>query len=67
MLIDVGTKTIDTERLILRRFEFADAEAAHRNWASDEKVQSLYSEPVYSTVGEVTELLRKYIDSYEKP
>ena len=35
-------------------------------WVADEKIQSLYSEPVYSAKEEVRELLDKYISSYEK-
>ncbi|MCD7812338.1 MAG: GNAT family N-acetyltransferase [Ruminococcus sp.] len=66
MIKDVGTKTIETKRLILRKFESTDVEAVFQNWASDEKVQSLYSEPVYATVDEVDLLLSKYISSYEK-
>ena len=27
MLENIGTKTIETERLVLRRFEYADADA----------------------------------------
>ena len=38
-----------------------------RNWIADEKIQSMYSEPVYSTKEEVKELLDKYIGSYERP
>ena len=33
-----GTRRIETERLILRRFTPADAEAAFRNWMSDPEV-----------------------------
>lgn len=33
-----GTKTIETERLILRAFRAEDAEAMFRNWASDPEV-----------------------------
>ena len=33
-----GTKTIETERLLLRKFREDDAEAAYRNWTSDDKV-----------------------------
>lgn len=66
MLTHVGTNTIETERLILRRFEFEDNESMRRNWISDEKIQSMYSEPVYSTAEEVKELLDKYIGSYER-
>ncbi len=67
MLTHNGTKTIETERLILRKFEYTDDTAMLKYWVADEKIQSLYSEPVYSTKEEVKELLDKYIDSYEKP
>lgn len=66
MLTHVGTNTIETERLILRRFEYLDNEAMRKYWIADEKIQSLYSEPVYTTEEEVKELLDKYIGSYEK-
>lgn len=33
-----GTKRLETERLILRRFVIGDAEAMYRNWASDGEV-----------------------------
>lgn len=66
MLTHVGTNTIETERLILRRFEYSDTQAMLKNWIADEKIQSMYSEPVYSTEAEVTELLDKYIGSYTK-
>lgn len=49
MLIHNGTNTITTERLILRRFAYADNDAMLNNWVADEKIQSLYSEPVYAT------------------
>lgn len=66
MLTHIGTNTIETERLILRRFEYADTQAMLKNWIADEKIQYMYSEPVYSTEAEVTELLDKYIGSYAK-
>lgn len=66
MLTHNGTQTIETERLILRRFEFTDSTSMLRNWIADEKIQSLYSEPTYETEEAVKELLTKYISSYEK-
>ncbi len=33
-----GTKRLETERLILRRFTAEDAEPMFRNWASDDEV-----------------------------
>ena len=50
MLTHVGTNTIDTKRLILRRFEYTDDDAMLKYWVADEKIQSLYSEPVYATI-----------------
>ncbi|MBP3886524.1 MAG: GNAT family N-acetyltransferase [Cellulosilyticum sp.] len=62
----VGTCKIETERLELRRFTLEDAVTVHKYWASDEKIQSLYSEPVYGTIEEVRGLLNKYISGYER-
>lgn len=66
MLTHIGTNAITTERLILRRFEYTDDDSMLKYWVADEKIQSLYSEPVYSTKEAVKELLDKYISSYEK-
>ncbi|MDR0724704.1 MAG: GNAT family N-acetyltransferase [Prevotellaceae bacterium] len=62
-----GTQIIDTERLTLRAFCYMDDEDMLTYWISDHKIQSLYSEPVYTTKKEVKELLNTYICSYEKP
>lgn len=53
MLTHVGTIGIETERLILRKFEYADDENMLKYWISDPEIQSLYSEPIYSTKQEV--------------
>lgn len=66
MLTHIGTETIETERLMLRRFKYSDDDAMLRYWIADEKIQSMYAEPVYTTKEAVKELLDKYIGSYEK-
>lgn len=66
MLTHTGTQTIETERLMLRRFVCEDAENVHKNWASDERVQKMYSEPLYPDIKEVAGLLDRYINSYER-
>ena len=33
-----GTKRLETARIVLRRFELADAQAMYDNWASDSEV-----------------------------
>lgn len=65
MLSHIGTQTIETERLILRRFSYSDCGDMLKYWASDERVQKSYCEPVYSTEKEVNALLDKYIGTYE--
>jgi Acetyltransferases, including N-acetylases of ribosomal proteins len=66
MLKHNGTQTINTERLLLRPFRYTDDDDMLAYWISDQKIQSLYSEPTYTTKEEVRELLEKYISSYEK-
>ncbi len=61
----IGTNTIETYRLILRRFEYEDASDMLELWVSKPEIQYLYSEPVYTTIEEVNELLKSYINSYE--
>lgn len=59
-----GTFTIDTPRLLLRRFEPQDLETMHMNWASVSSVQIEYGEPVYKTIDEARGLLEQYISGY---
>ncbi|MGN0456649.1 MAG: GNAT family N-acetyltransferase [Acutalibacteraceae bacterium] len=61
----IGTTTIETDRLLLRRFSFDDANDMLNYWASKAEVQQMYSEPVYSTIEEVNGLIQKYIDGYK--
>lgn len=63
-MVNSGTFTIETPRLLLRRFEPQDLEAMHRNWASEPSVQIEYGEPVYKTIEEAKGLLDKYISGY---
>jgi ribosomal-protein-alanine N-acetyltransferase len=63
--LNAGTQTIETERLILRRFVQADAADMFNNWINDKEVQSNYGEPVYESIEAVNELLDKWITRYE--
>lgn len=66
-MVNIYTQTIETERLILRKFTYDDARDMLCYWASDPLVQSLYREPTYTTKDDITNLLHQYITSYEKP
>ncbi len=60
-----GTRTIETQRLILRRFRIEDAEDMFNNWASDPEVTRFLTWPPHTSI-EVTEnLLTDWISRYE--
>ena len=59
-----GTQEMETERLLLRRFCYEDADAMLQNWAGDAYNQNMYGEPAYQTPEAVIGLLDKYITSY---
>jgi len=61
-----GTQTIETERLILRKLAYTDANDMLKYWISDPLVQFMYGEPIYVNNKEITELLDKYITFYKK-
>lgn len=60
MLKHTGTQVINTERLVLRPFRYTDDNDMLAYWISDPNIQSLYSEPIYTTKEEVKELLDIY-------
>lgn len=57
MLIHKGSKTLESERLVLRAFQYTDDADMLTYWINDPEIQSMYSEPVYTTKQEVKELL----------
>jgi len=60
----LGTKRIETERLILRPFVMEDAEAMYRNWASDPEVTKFLSWPTYQSVDTACEILDIWTKQY---
>lgn len=61
-----GTKTIETDRLILRQFRLSDSEVAFSNWMSDEKVTEFLTWPTHKNVSDSEQIIREWIDEYEK-
>lgn len=61
-----GTNTIETERLILRRFEFQDAQAMYDNWASNDNVTKFLTWPTHTSVETTKDVLINWIDSYKE-
>ncbi|MCL2687196.1 MAG: GNAT family N-acetyltransferase [Methanobrevibacter sp.] len=65
MVSHIGTQTIETDRLILRKFKYEDNQDMLDYWISDSNIQFLYYEPIYASYDEVKKLLDNYISSYE--
>lgn len=61
-----GTVTLETERLILRRFGLDDAEDAFRNWESSEKVTKHLTWEPYQSVDDLRGYIQYCINSYER-
>ena len=66
MLNHKGTKTIETDRLILRQFTMDDAPAMYRNWASDDAVTKHLTWPTHASVEVSKMVLSDWTASYAK-
>lgn len=62
----LGTKTIETERLLLRRFTIEDAPKMYENWASDPEVTRFLMWPVHTGLEVTEKLLAEWTAEYEK-
>ena len=62
----LGTKTIETDRLRLRRFTLADAQSMYENWASDPEVTKFLMWPTHEDVDVTRQVLEKWVSEYER-
>ena len=60
----LGTKKLETTRLILRPFVKTDAEAMYCNWASDPEVTKFLSWPTYKSVDDANYILDLWLPQY---
>ncbi|GCF93587.1 hypothetical protein NRIC_14780 [Enterococcus florum] len=63
-LCPIGTNEVGSKRLLFRRFILKDNLSIRTNWAGDEEIQKLYSEPAYKTE-EANDFLKKVIEHYQ--
>ena len=61
----IGTRTLETRRLILRRFRAEDAGDMYRNWASDPEVTRFLSWPAHAGPEVTRAVLESWIPRYE--
>ncbi|MDR0925151.1 MAG: GNAT family N-acetyltransferase [Hungatella sp.] len=60
----LGTESLETQRLVLRRFTLGDAEAMYKNWASDTEVTKYLTWPAHQDVAVTRMVLKKWVDGY---
>ena len=58
----LGTKTLETERLILRKAKFDDSPAMYRNWASDSEATKYLTWLPYKNLEKVQDFIRNQIE-----
>ena len=61
----LGTKRMETDRLILRKYVIEDAEDMYNNWASDPEVTKFLTWPTHPSVDITRMLLQDWIPKYE--
>ena len=62
-----GTKTIETERLLLRPFETGDAPAAYRNWCTEEAVTRFLTWQPHADQSVTEQVIAGWVASYSDP
>ena len=66
-MLHLGTKTIETPRLTLRRFAAGDGQAMYENWASDPEVTKYLTWPAHGSPEISNMVLESWISDYQKP
>ena len=64
MLSHKGTKTIDTDRLMLRRFKPEDACNMFNNWANDSDVTKFLTWKPHGNIEVTKKIINQWIDEY---
>ena len=62
---NLGTKRLETDRLILRKFKIEDALDVYNSWASDSNVTKYVSFNPHKDVNETQEILTQWIKEYD--
>lgn len=65
MLNHIGTKSIDTKRLLLRKFTKDDSEHMFKNWANDDVVTKYLTWPTHKNIEVTNKVLENFISEYE--
>ena len=58
----LGTKMLETDRLILRRFTIEDASDMFQNWASDPEVTKYLTWPTHTDLDQTEDVITRWED-----
>lgn len=61
----LGTKVLETERCILRRYRIEDAEQMYNSWATDPEVSRFLSWKPHQNIEETRAIICEWVKSYE--
>ncbi len=64
---DIGMKTLETDRLILRKITLDDGPEMFKNWASDEKTTSYLAWGTHKSLKDTREVIHKWWEGYSRP
>lgn len=62
-----GTKSIETERLLLRAIRESDADAVFKNWTSDEKVTEFLCWKTHTDISETEQVIKEIVEQSNNP
>lgn len=62
---NIGTRQIESERLILRKFTLNDDEAVFNNWASDKAVTKFLTWPAHRNIEVTRKILKEWTSNYK--
>jgi len=59
-----GSQRLETNRLVLRKFEHKDAKAMYQNWASDEEVTKFLTWPAHTSLAVSQRIIKDWVCQY---
>lgn len=61
----IGTNTIETTRLVLRRLQLSDAKMMFSNWTADDKVTRFLRWDAHKTIDDTRNMIQQWINNYQ--
>ncbi len=65
-MLHKGTQTIQTDRLVLRKYETSDAEGMYRNWVTDREVTRFWGWEPHKSIEETRALLQTWVEDGQR-